>query len=309
MANLNTISRVLRTIALVAVAMCISRSVVAKPTAAKSDSVQILADPSWLVGEINAWHIDRHTAAGAKPPPITIDVRSKRAYEAGTIPTARWIDAAEWKAAFGQGDDAEAWTQRIGQILKNKDATVVVFDDRFTPTAARIWWILKYWGVEDVRVLDGGLRGYEQARGPFEVVQGARGGASDFRAKAHPQRLAKYEDVLGIAEGENEACLIDARTGEENTAGHIPSAVHLDWQAMVDAETGKLKSRGELRNLLAQTDFAADSPVVTYCQSGGRASVTAFVVEYLTGKPAANYYSSWGEWTQLRGPESTSEAE
>lgn len=237
-----------------------------------------------------------------------LDVRSAGEFARGHVPGARRVDVNEWQAAFGDGSDAADWSKRIASVLSDAEGQVVIYDQTFTPNAARVWWILKYWGVSDVRILDGGFKAF-MSEGGRPVYGVAHHQPTDFVAQPQPERLAKYQDVLAIARGEQEACLLDARTDEENTAGHIPSAEHLDWQAMVDEETGRLKPPDELRQLLAQTEFDAASPVVTYCQSSGRASVVAFVVEHLTGKPAANYHGSWGEWTQRGGPKSTSGAE
>ena len=77
-------------------------------------------------------------------------------YAAGHVPGARWVDHAEWAKEFGDGRDAEGWGKRIGRLGIGSDSTVVVYDDSRSKDAARIWWVLRYWGVEDVRLLNGG---------------------------------------------------------------------------------------------------------------------------------------------------------
>ena len=252
------------------------------------ETASMLAEPEWLATEMHARSIDGRRRASDEQPQsgqtlVLIDVRPLEAKGNARPPETVGIDARAWTKAFGDGTDTGAWTERIGGVLKNKDATVVVFDQQLTPTATRIWWILKYWGVEDVRVLDGGMQAYSQANGVVEVSsRGSTDTPSDFEAVTHPKRLATYEQVLSIASGiDTGVCLVDTRTDREVAAGRIPTSKHLDWQTLVDPDTGKLHDKDQLQQLLAQIGLVGDAAPVTYCRSGGRASVVAFAIEAL----------------------------
>jgi thiosulfate/3-mercaptopyruvate sulfurtransferase len=235
-----------------------------------------------------------------------IDVRSVEAVRSGTIAGAHEVDINQWKAAFGQGANAEAWSQRLSRIVAPR-SIVVVFDDGVSPNAARAWWILKYWGVKDVRILNGGIKAWQEAGGELRPL-GKFDAQYAFQAVPHPERLATAREVRDcLAEGDGAAavdvaaCLIDTRTTGEVAGGFIPTARHSDWADYVDPHTGKMRSAAELRALLAQAGFEADRPAVAYCQSGGRASVVAFAMELMGGQRVANYFGSWGEWRQLPG--------
>lgn len=233
--------------------------------------------------------------------PILLDVRPLDARQRANIPGSRHIDAGQWTAAFGDGTDAEAWTRRLALIV-DADRPVVVYDETFSPTAARMWWILKYWGVEDVRILNGGLRAW-QAEGGLVADQGTRFSMppGPFQAVPHPERLATYEQVRELADQTNHTvCLVDTRSDREVAAGHIATSRHLDWQELVGPKTGKLRSPEELESLLARVNFNPESRAVTYCRSGGRASVVAFAMELVGGNPAANYHGSWNEWSKMQ---------
>ena len=82
---------------------------------------------------------------------VVLDARDSTKYKAGHVPHACWVDHEQWAKAFGHGKDAEGWGKRIGGLGIGADTKVIVYDDNFTKDAARIWWVLKYWGVEDVR--------------------------------------------------------------------------------------------------------------------------------------------------------------
>ena len=97
---------------------------------------------------------------------VVLDARGQKDYDKGHVPGAVWIDADGWKKAFGDGRDTAGWGKRIGQAGIGQGATVVVYDEKKSVDAARMWWILRYWGVADVRLLNGGWKGYTAAKLP-----------------------------------------------------------------------------------------------------------------------------------------------
>lgn len=231
-----------------------------------------------------------------------IDVRPFKEYQVGNIRGARHVDVSEWKAAFGDGSDAKPWSERLSQggLIADENQTVVVYDSSTSPNATRIWWVLKYWGVEDVRILDGGFNAWKQAGGEvYPMPLHVSSPPSHFSAEPQPARLATFQQVRSaIAGGEGGTCLVDTRTQREHSTGKIPTARHLDWQDLVDRDSGKLHNEERLTALFKQLNYDPQQSTITYCQSGGRASCMAFAMEHLTGEPAANYWGSWGEWSK-----------
>lgn len=231
-------------------------------------------------------------------PVVVLDVRPRQQFDAGRVPSAQHIDIGAWKAAFGAGADAAGWGKRLGALGIDAETTVVVYDRFTSPSACRAWWLLKYWGVADARVLDGGTVAWKAAKAP----PAADRPPTTFRATPQPDRLATRDEVLQAiaADSAGSACLIDTRTDAEWAAGVIPTAKHSDWLNYVDQRTGKLRPAAELERLLASAGYRAgvELDAITYCRSGGRAAVVAFVAELITGRPAANYWGSWNEWSQ-----------
>lgn len=253
---------------------------------------ELLVEPAELRTMLEASSTD------AGPAVSVIDVRSADAYAAGAIVPSRRIDIGAWKAAFGQGDDAEGWSRRLGAVVDRPGATVVVYDEAFTPDAARTWWLFKYWGVEDVRVLNGGMNAWRGSGGPVSTGAKPVPSTSDFAAKPHPERLATRAEMLGLSKGGSAAaCVLDTRSDAEVAEGVIPSAAHAEWKRFVDPATGKMRSADELAALLDRAGFDPNEPAVAYCRSGGRASVVAFAMELMGGKQVANYFGSWSDWT------------
>jgi thiosulfate/3-mercaptopyruvate sulfurtransferase len=235
---------------------------------------------------------------------VVLDVRSEEAYQEGHVPGARRVDHDTWKDAFGDGKDAEGWSERIGQLGIGPGAKVVLYDDQGMKDAARIWWILRYWGVRDARMLNGGWETWKAEGRPTSDQTPPAPQPAEFKARARRRRLAVKRQILAsLAEStwqivdtrsEAEFCGIDKKGNQK--AGAIPGAVRLEWSDLIDSETHRLKSPDQLRELFAQAGIELDRPTVTHCQSGGRASVMAFGMELMGAKQVRNYYQSWNEW-------------
>ncbi len=229
-----------------------------------------------------------------------LDTRPKARYDASHIPGALWVDSAAWSKAFAAAPDKDDWTRRLGALGLQPDTTVVVYgDDPREP--ARAWWTLRYWGFRDVRLLDGGWQAWTSQNSTVskEVPKVT---PTAPKLTAHPERLATKEQVLKTVHGKDRQ-IIDARSekeycGEDTRArrgGAIPGAKNLDWTDLLNKD-GRFKSADQLRQLFKEHDISLKEPAVTYCQSGGRASVMAFALELMGVKEVRNYYRSWNEW-------------
>ena len=232
-----------------------------------------------------------------------LDARGKGKYLDGHVPGAVWVDAPAWAHAFSVGQDAVKWEEMIGPLGVLPGDTIVIYDDNQSKDAARIWYILRYWGFDDVRLLNGGWKAWLATGAAPEketpVVQPTR----DLKLKPEPERLATKAQILDLLKAKPPQ-IVDARSegeycGTEETAkrnGSIPGAAHLEWSDTLDAKTGRFKSAAELAKLFEKAGVDPARPTVTYCQSGGRAAVLAFVLELMGDKDVRNYYRSWSEW-------------
>ena len=230
-----------------------------------------------------------------------LDARPRDKYLQGHIPGAVWVDHANWSKAFGDGKDRDGWVKRIGALGIEPRTIVAIYDDNRSKDAARIWWILRYWGVKDVRLVNGGWRAWTGMDGAEEKKEN-NPRATTPELSVQKSRLATREELL--KELKEKPQIIDARSkgehcGTESTAkknGHIPGSRHLEWSDTIDAKTGRFRDARELRRLFEEAGIDASKPATTYCQSGGRAAVMAFVLELMGNKEVRNYYRSWAEW-------------
>ena len=235
---------------------------------------------------------------------VILDARDAPKYAELHIEGARLVDHAEWSKAFGEGQDVAGWSKRIGELGIDDNTKVVVYDDNLNKEAARVWWILHYWGVRDVRLLNGGWKGWFQEHLPFGSGTPAPPKPTSFSAKPIRERLATKEQLLRSLD-KKELQIVDARSKAEfcgtdkfknKRAGAIPGSKHLEWGDLLDKETGRFKPAEQLQELLASAGIDLDRPTATHCQSGGRASVMAFALELMGAKDVSNYYKSWSEW-------------
>ncbi len=239
--------------------------------------------------------------AAARKKFVLLDARPIAEYRKGHAPGALHVDPGAWSKAF-RTEDRAAWVKRIGSLGIDTSTPVVVYAAR-APESARVWWLLRYWGVEDVRLLNGGWKGWLDAGGETSTAVPKPKEATP-ELKAHKDRLATRGQLLDwLKEGKGPQ-VIDTRsegeycgeTAKAKRGGAIPGARHLEWSDTLDKKTGRFKSAAELKKLFRDTGIDPARPATTYCQSGGRAAVMAFVLELVSGKPARNYYRSWSEW-------------
>jgi thiosulfate/3-mercaptopyruvate sulfurtransferase len=235
---------------------------------------------------------------------VVLDARKKEAYDQEHIPGALWVDHATWKSAFGDGTDTEGWSKRIGDLGIDNDSRVVVYDDKLNKDAARIWWILKYWGVKDVRLLNGGWKPWQTGAFPTGAETPPPAKAGEFTATPQTRRLTTKDQILASladhrlqivdARSHDEFCGIDLK--ENKRGGAIPGAKHLEWTNLIDPATGRFERPEQLRGQFDKAGIDLSKPTASHCQSGGRASVMAFGLELMGAKDSRNYYPGWNEW-------------
>ncbi|TDU84364.1 thiosulfate/3-mercaptopyruvate sulfurtransferase [Kribbella voronezhensis] len=244
--------------------------------------------------------------------PVVIDVTwnlmgppGRDAYDAGHLPGAHFVDLdTELAGPPGPGGRhplpeatiVEAALRRAGV---GPDTTVVVYDAANSMAAARAWWIFRYFGVRDVRVLDGGFAAWQAAGGEVSTTVPADAAGTFVASPGHIPML----DAEGAAALASTGVLLDARAPErfagevepmDKVAGHIPGAVNAPTTANVTAD-GHFLSADELRKRFADLDVDASSEVGVYCGSGVTAAHEALALQ-IAGIEAPVYVGSWSEW-------------
>ncbi|MGC8638443.1 MAG: sulfurtransferase [Isosphaeraceae bacterium] len=232
-----------------------------------------------------------------------LDARPRDDYDMGHIQGAVWVDvkAAEKLAARPGGlADRAAWEAWLEPLGIGPDSHVLIYDAKRQLDAARVRWLLSYLGVDHVGLVNGGFPLWEKEQRPV-TYEPAKVQPRRYAVHFQKGRLAGRGDVLAaLRQGKSQ--IIDARTEAEHTGavkrskrgGRIPRACPAEWTKFVDAD-GRFLDELALKAILSKAGVKSGEPVITHCQSGGRASVDAFVFEHL-GFPTRNYYLGWSDW-------------
>ncbi|MCU1381667.1 MAG: hypothetical protein JWL71_364 [Acidobacteria bacterium] len=184
------------------------------------------------------------------------------------------------------------------------DATrVVVYDERGGIYAARLWWILNYYGHTNVALMNGGWIKWTAEQRPA-VTAAPSPGAAKFTARPQPGWVATASDVVG-AINKPGVKIIDARTQAEidgtelrgiKRGGFVPSSIPVYWEDLLDPQKKTFKPAEALKKIYEDRGVVPSQEVIAYCQVGMRASVDLFALHLLGYDKLRNYYGAWEEW-------------
>jgi thiosulfate/3-mercaptopyruvate sulfurtransferase len=250
--------------------------------------------------------------------PVTLlDVRwrlggpaGRELYAAGHVPGAAFVDLdRDLAAPPGPGGRhpmpaAAAFEAAMRRSGVRDGQLVVVYDDADSTAAARAWWLLRYFGHAQARVLDGGFRAWTAAAGPVETGEGAWSAydppLGDFRARPGQLGLLGADAAAALA---RDGVLLDARSAEryrgeaehvDPVAGHIPGAVSAPTAANVNPD-GTFRPAADLGMRFRSLGATGERPVAAYCGSGVTAAHEVLALT-LAGIPAGLYLGSWSDW-------------
>ena len=274
-------------------------AVVGGGSASQTPSAPGYARPDLLVSA--DWVLSHASDPGVR----IVDLRP-RGYELGHVPGAVHLSNADIRD--GQAPPAfvptvaafEALMSRLG--ISN-GTRVVAYDDRGGIYAARLWWILAYYGHKNAALLDGGWKHWTATGRPTSTVT-PQPAASRFTARPDPAWIATAEDVLG-AIGRPGVKIVDARTVDEiegrdlrniRRGGAIPGSIPVYWEDAFDPDTHLFRPARALRALYQDKGIGPDDEVIAYCQVGMRASHDLFTLHLIGYDRLRNYYGAWEEW-------------
>ncbi|MDP4822868.1 MAG: 3-mercaptopyruvate sulfurtransferase [Aestuariivirgaceae bacterium] len=264
-----------------------------------------LVSTEWLAAHLDApdiaivdasWHL----------PNVSRDAHAE--YVAARIPGAVFFDIdeiADTTSPFPHMlPSPEKFSSRMRKMGIGDGKRVVVYDSYGLFSAARVWWMLRVFGKEDVAVLDGGLKKWNAEGRPLEDGPPIKPQERHFTARFNSLMVRdKAEMQKALAGGMQVA---DARgagrfTGAEPEprpglrGGHMPGARNVHYAKLLN-EDGTLKAPDALRSIFAEAGIDPAKPVITSCGSGVTAAVLSLGLAEIGNQKTALYDGSWTEW-------------
>ena len=263
-------------------------TMVPKPSNIKAD---LLIETDWLSRHLND--------AGIR----SVDLRSREEYDKGHIKNAVHLVFKDIT-----GDETarrklppENTPDILGNIGIDKNTLVIACDDDSSHYAARLFWILEYFGQKKAAILNGGYKKWlKEKRELTDLAPDVR--RKIFEPQPDPEKIATAEYILKNISNPD-VVLLDVRSPEEyrgdkiraKRGGHIPGAVNIEWKKSMN-EGQTFKSPEVLNKMFVEQGVTKDKEIITYCQLAVRASHTYFTLRML-GYPRVRVYNgSWGEW-------------
>ena len=215
--------------------------------------------------------------------------------------------------------DQEGLTRLLRRAGVNDDTTVVLYGGNNNWFAAYAYWLLRYLGFGNVKLLNGGRKKWElESRQLTQETKSYPEGKVTVTGPVTGDFRALRDEVLDkVTAGASGTTLVDVRSPEEyrgeklapdhlpqeqaQVPGHIPGAANVPWGKAAN-DDGTFKSAEELRALYEGAGITNDKEVIAYCRIGERSSHTWFALHELLGfDKVKNYDGSWTEYGSLVG--------
>lgn len=259
-------------------------------------SEPIIVSVAWLQANLQAPHV-KPVDARVSDPRLPMGYRSS--HIPGAVPFDLNRDMYQPGPAGPQMQSPEAIAKTLGERGIANDSTIVLYDEGTGPLAASAYWLLKYLGHADVRVLNGGWHAWSGANAPTttEVPTVTR---TAYTARVDDSQFSSADWILENSE-RPDVVLLDTRTDSEYYMGHIPGAANLSYDEALDYRTQGLKDEQVLKHQFENVGATQDKEIVVYCGSGSRSAHTFLVLQALGYPRVRNYKGSMLDWAHLRG--------
>jgi thiosulfate/3-mercaptopyruvate sulfurtransferase len=251
---------------------------------------------------------------------VEVDYNPTSSYSLGHIPGALLFD---WIKDLNNSLHRDIISKKdCKELLRragiNNDTLLVLYGDYKNSFATYAFWVFKYYGLQDIRIMNGGRKKWFQEDRPVsvEIPSYPRG---NFKTSAPDKSIRVFMSHLKRKAYSKDRILLDVRSEDEfagkilapieypsehaQRGGHIPGSVNIPWNLVIN-EDGTFKSADELTKIYDSKSITPDKEIITYCRIGERSSHTWFVLKYLLGYPNVKIYDgSWTEWgNMIRNP-------
>ena len=248
---------------------------------------------------------------------VEVDYDPENGYRKGHIKGASLI---WWKRDINDPIARDIVNKEQFQELMAKngikpDTEVIMYGDFNNWFAAFSFWVFKYYGHKNIKIMNGGRKKWELENREYTTEE-PQIEKTSYSAKEPDEQIRDYLDGVKKALDDNNIVMVDVRSPKEFTGeitappeypmehaqrgGHIPGANNIPWATAVNDADGTFKSAEELKQIYESKGITSDKNVICYCRIGERSSHSWFVLKYLLGYPnVSNYDGSWTEWGNM----------
>ncbi|MBM3894880.1 MAG: sulfurtransferase [Thaumarchaeota archaeon] len=259
----------------------------------------------------------------AKNPPnekrilVEVDYDPENGYRKGHIKGASLI---WWKRDVNDPVTRDIVNKEQFEKLMSKngitpDSEVILYGDFNNWFAAFVFWVFKYYGHKNIKIMNGGRKKWELEKREYTTEE-PKVPQTQYLAQKPDEKIRAYLDNVRGSLGKPSIVMIDVRSPKEFTGeitappeypmehaqrgGHIPGAKNIPWATAVNDENGTFKTVEDLKKIYSEKGVSPDKNIICYCRIGERSSHTWFVLKYLLGyQNVVNYDGSWTEWGNM----------
>jgi thiosulfate/3-mercaptopyruvate sulfurtransferase len=250
---------------------------------------------------------------------VEVDYDPENAYKQGHIQGASLI---WWKRDINDPIRRDIISKAQFEDLMSRnsitpESEVILYGDFNNWFAAFVFWIFKYYGHKNVKLMNGGRKKWELEKKPYTKDE-PQIQKTKYISLPPDEGLRAYLFDVRRAIDRQDTVLVDVRSPKEFTGeitappeypmehaqrgGHIPKANNIPWATAVNDADGTFKSVNDLKQIYESKGVTPDKDVICYCRIGERSSHSWFVLKYLLGYPQVrNYDGSWTEWGNMIG--------
>jgi thiosulfate/3-mercaptopyruvate sulfurtransferase len=265
-----------------------------------------LVSTHWLADHLNDPHILILDASWHLP---AAKRSAREEFLAGHIPGAAFFDLDAASDPNTTLPHMLPSPEKFASDMKRLDASdskhIICYDSVGLFSAARLWWMLKWFGHDRVSVLDGGLLKWKAEDRPLQSGETTKSEARHFSPHLRTEIVRTLNDVATALQTSS-AQLADARSptrfrGEEPEPrpgvkpGHMPDAHNVHYASLINTE-GTLKSKADLKAAFEAAGINLTNPIITTCGSGVTAAILYLALAELGHNNTSLYDGSWAEW-------------
>jgi len=248
---------------------------------------------------------------------VEVDYDPENAYKKGHIKGSSLI---WWKRDVNDPISRDIVNKKQFEELMEKNGIspiteVILYGDFNNWFAAFVFWVFKYYGHNDIKIMNGGRKKWELENREYtkdepEISQ------TSYTAQEPDEKIRAYLYDVKNALGKSSVTMVDVRSPKEfsgeitappeypmehaQRGGHIPGANNIPWATAVNDENGTFKTVEELKKNYESKGVTPDKNVICYCRIGERSSHSWFVLKYRLGyENVVNYDGSWTEWGNM----------